>query len=112
MDLLPGDMGLDFVRAMAEFRGEAIRDGLKNGHTNHTRKGQLAHGLLERFIGKQVDIPGAGRADGIIRLAGKAFDIMIELKPNNPRAIARGKSQLKKYLEHYDGNAVGLVITY
>ncbi|GDY22978.1 hypothetical protein LBMAG56_43250 [Verrucomicrobiota bacterium] len=115
MDFMPGNAGLDFLTKMAEFRGDAIKEGLKNGHTRSTAKGQLAHNLLSAFIKKNGGQPnaaiGSGYADGVIKLADKAFNVIVELKPNNPRAIARGKKQLAEYMKG-NGNAVGIVLTY
>ena len=115
MDFMPGNAGLDFLTKMAEFRGDAIKEGLKNGHTRSAAKGQLAHNLLSAFIRKNGQLAntaaGSGYADGVIKLADKAFNVIVELKPNNPRAIARGKKQLADYMKG-NGNAVGVVLTY
>lgn len=46
-------------------------------------------------VRKKVSIPGYGRADAI----DDVNKIVYELKPDNPKAIARGLKQLDQYLE-------------
>ena len=47
-------------------------------------------------VRKKVSIPGYGRADAI----DDVNKIVYELKPDNPKAIARGLKQLDQYLEY------------
>ena len=44
-------------------------------------------------IEPRVQIPGAGRADGV----DFSKRVVYELKPNNPKAISRGMQQLERY---------------
>ena len=57
---------------------------------------------------KEQTIKGYGRADGI----NYKLKIVYELKPDNPRAIARGLKQLERYLKGLGKEWTGRIITY
>ena len=59
-------------------------------------------------VRKEVPIPGYGRADAI----DDVNKIVYELKPDNPKAIARGLKQLDRYLKGLGKGWIGQIVTY
>ena len=59
-------------------------------------------------VRKEVTIPGYGRTDAI----DDVNKIVYELKPDNPRAIARGLKQLERYLKGLGKGWTGKIVTY
>ena len=59
-------------------------------------------------VRKEVPIPGYGSADAI----DDVNKIVYELKPDNPKAIARGLKQLDRYLKGLGKGWIGQIVTY
>lgn len=59
-------------------------------------------------VRKEVTIPGYGRADAI----DDVNKVVYELKPDNPKAIARGLKQLERYLKGLGKGWTGKIVTY
>jgi len=88
---------------------QAIRAGLPKNAQGHTvsnmKDGQQIHkGFMVGAPGKEKTIPSLGRADVL------SGNVIFELKPNNPRAIANGIRQLQKY--NKDGNLKMILVLY
>ena len=87
-----------------------------NGETSATAKGKEVHKQWDYGEGydKRVTLENGKKPDAVN--SSKAH--VIELKPNNPRAIKRGNKQLEGYLKQLqkedprDGGWAGDVITY
>lgn len=72
----------------------------KNGETAATAAGRAAHKAAEYGPGytKEFRLPSGKRADAVNLETGH----VIELKPNNPRAIAEGQKQLQGYIKELE----------
>jgi RHS repeat-associated protein len=89
------------------------RAALKAGETAYTQAGRLAHKLWDAGEGFVKEVRTlSGRADAV----NFAQRTVKELKPDNPRAIQRGKAQLERYMkdlaEEYGGAWKGILETY
>jgi hypothetical protein len=86
----------------------------KNGETVATARGRAAHKAKDYGPGyeKEVTLPNGKRADAVNL---EKADV-VELKPNNPRAVRRGERQVEGYRQQleaeYDKPFTGRVETY
>ena len=90
--------------------GDCSGRGSNNPKTRAAERGRKMHESWDYGPGteKEYRIPGVGRADAV----DKANKIVYELKPNNPRAIARGYKQLERYISGLGEAWIGKLITY
>jgi hypothetical protein len=92
----------------------ATRGAVRGGETVATRAGRAAHKAFDPGPGfqKEFRLPSGRRPDAV------NFETkqVLELKPNNPRAIQRGERQVQQYVdelnEAYGGGFTGKVVTY
>ena len=87
-----------------------------SGENGPARSGRKIHEDQDYGPGyeKEVELPSGRKPDAINRDTGE----IIELKPNNPRAIRRGERQVQDYMDELDqveprpGGWSGQVVTY
>jgi hypothetical protein len=92
--------------------GQALLASTKNGGENFfTKRGKQAHKNYRDALGDGYEyektLPSGKRVDALDAENG----IVRELKPDNPRAIARGLRQVKKYAKELS-DMTGRVWTY
>lgn len=95
--------------------GPAPRKKPRGGETNATRYGRLAHKITSygrRWVKEQRIPESPYRVDHINYEERR----IIELKPDNPRAIRDGEAQVRRYVKaaerYYGGHWTGEVRTY
>ena len=73
------------------------KGGVRGGETAATAAGRAAHKAWKPPPGfqKEYRLPSGRRADAV----NEATREVIELKPNNPRAIRDGHRQLQRYID-------------
>ena len=82
---------------VAEIGTGVVKKALRGGETAATRNGRRAHNNYATALGSNFDtkvvLPSGKRPDAV----DWANRQVRELKPDNPRAIARGQNQVDKY---------------
>jgi RHS repeat-associated protein len=92
----------------------ATRGAVRGGETAATRAGRAAHKAFDPGPGfqKEFRLPSGRRPDAV------NFETkqVLELKPNNPKAIRGGERQVQQYVDElnelYGGGFTGRVVTY
>ncbi|BDA78461.1 hypothetical protein LPTSP3_g13910 [Leptospira kobayashii] len=101
-----GQVGVKAGKVILKNSDEVVEAGVKLKGANNPKvkaaleKGKKAHAEMEYPPGfkKEVVLPSGKRMDAY----NKASKEVIELKPNNPRAIKKGEKQLKEYCNECD----------
>lgn len=89
------------AREVLQHGGDVVGKGSANPKVQEAlRKGQQAHTERQYSPGfeKEVSLPSGKRMDAYNRGTRE----VIELKPNNPRAIRRGERQVEEYCKECD----------
>jgi hypothetical protein len=113
--LILGVLGKETAEEAAGLAGTVER-GVVNGETAATRLGRYMHKVWDYGPGfrKEFTLPSGRRVDALNFQTRQ----VVELKPNNPRAVRLGERQVARYLEElnetYPGEVpwTGSVVTY